>query len=168
MMMRKCLVLIVSILFYSFSFSQKNKTNTCSINPFEVYLDDKDNFSNVRDSPKGEIILKINNTYDYYILNITGFKDGWLKINKITGVDGYDISEFEGWIHSSIVSAEVTHSTNLLDKPNGKKVVGKLIGEDGAFKIKDLYCEWIKVEYKGIIGWVKSEKTCGNPVTTCP
>ena len=36
------------------------------------------------------------------------------------------------------------------------------------FKIIDVYCEWIKIECKGVIGWVESERICGNPVTTCP
>ena len=102
------------------------------------------------------------------MLKVIDFKDGWLKINEITDLSGYKISKFNSWIHSAIVSAGVTHSTSLLDKPNHTKIVGKLIGEEGAFKIKDMYCEWIKVDYKGVIGWVKSEKICGNPVTTCP
>lgn len=149
--------------------SLENKDEKCSIKPFEVYLDDEDEYSNIRATPGGPIVLKINNEHAYgYILNVIDFKSGWLKINKINGVDGYRISEFEGWVHTSIVGLGTTHDINVLDQPNGNTIVGKLQGEQDRFKIRDVYCEWIKIECKGIIGWIESKKTCGNPVTTCP
>ena len=96
-------------------------------------------------------------------------KDGWLKINRISGVDEYEISNFTGWVHNSIVGATVTHSLDVFENPNIKSnKVGKLIGEQDTFKIKEVYCEWIKIKSKGIVGWVESSKICGNPVTTCP
>ncbi len=83
-------------------------------------------------------------------------------------LDDYSISEFGGWIHGSIVGITITHNIDLLDKPNGKKVL-EYQGETGeTFKIKDIYCEWVKIKTNKGIGWVKSEKLCGNPVTTCP
>lgn len=167
--MIRLITLTIFILFFNFSFLQESKNDKCTVKPFEVYLDDEDTYSNIRDSPKGNIVLKINSKYSYgYILNVIDFKDGWLKINKISGVEEYEISEFEGWIHSSIVGVATTHNIDLFDKPNSKTKVGKLIGEQDTFKIKDVYCQWIKIEYKGVIGWVESEKICGNPVTTCP
>ena len=167
--MAKLITLIIFLFFFlNSSFSQENKVEKCKVEPFEVYLDDVDDFSNIRDSPKGNIVLKINTKYSYgYVLNVIDFKDGWFKINRIQGVDEYYISEFEGWIHSSIVGAAVTHNLDLLAKPNGKKI-GVLVGEQDTFKIIDLHCEWIKVDCKGLIGWVESNKICGNPVTTCP
>jgi len=48
----------IFILFFNFSFSQENKNDTCTIKPFEVYLDDEDTYSNIRESPKGAIVLK--------------------------------------------------------------------------------------------------------------
>lgn len=163
------MALILFISLFNFSFSQESKDDKCSVKPFKVYLDDADDYSNIRESPKGEIVLKINNTYSYgYILNVIDFKEGWLKINKISGVDEYEISEFEGWVHSSVVGASATHNIDVFDKPNSITKVGKLKGEQDTFKIIDVYCEWIKIEDKGIVGWVESEKICGNPVTTCP
>lgn len=161
------LTLFISVL--HLSYSQDRVTDTCSFKPFQAYIDDKDDYSNIRNSPKGEIVLKINNKYSYgYIINIIDCKDGWFKIDHISGIDEYQVSNFEGWVHSSIVGAAVTHSVDLLDEPNGKTKVGKLIGEQDSFKIIDAHCEWIKVDCNGKVGWVKSEKICGNPVTTCP
>lgn len=151
------------------TFLQKGQDEKCSIKPFAVYLDDEDEYSNIRATPGGAIVLKINNKHSYgYILNVIDFKDGWLKINEINGVDGYRISEFEGWVHTSIVGLGTTYDIDALDQPNGTRKMGKVLGEQGSFKIKDVYCEWIRIEYKGVIGWIESERTCGNPVTTCP
>jgi len=167
--MIRLIILTIFLSFANFSFSQEIKNNQCKIKPFEVYLDDKDSYSNIRESPNGNIVLKINNEQSAgYSINVIDFQDGWLKINRISGVDGYEISEFEGWIHHSIVGAGTTYDLELLDKPNSKIIVGKLIGELDTFKIVDVYCEWIRVECKGVYGWVESKKICGNPVTTCP
>lgn len=148
---------------------QENKDAKCTIKPFEVYLDDEDEYSNIRATPGGQIVLKINNEHSYgYILNVIDIEKGWLKINEINGLEDYRISEFEGWVHTSIVGLGTTHDIDILDKPNGTNKMGKLLGEQDRFKIKDVYCEWVKIECKGVTGWIESEKTCGNPVTTCP
>ncbi|WP_430906628.1 hypothetical protein [Maribacter sp. 2-571] len=166
--MTKVFVLLLFVSFYKVSFSQENKEK-CNIEPFEVFTEDNDDFSNIRADPQGTIILKLNNKHSYgYMLNVIDMKDGWMKINTVTGVDGIDISNFEGWIHNSIVGATVTHDVRVYDKPNSKNMVGELIGEQHTFKIKEAYCEWIKIECKSLVGWVKSEQICGNPVTTCP
>lgn len=160
---------ILFITFFNFSFSQVIDFVNCEIKPFEVYIDTEEDYSNIRENPNGEIVLKINNKHGYgYILNVIGFENGWLKINRISGIDEYQITEFEGWIHNSLVGATTTHNLDLVDKPNSKLFVGKLIGEQDTFKIIDANCEWIKIDCNGIMGWVKSEKICGNPVTTCP
>ena len=167
-MKRLSIAFIVFIIAFNISFSQESKSNSCSIKPFKVYLDDEDNYSNIRESPNGEITLKINNLHGYgYVFNVIAFKDGWLKINHVEGVDEYAISNFEGWIHSSIVSVAFTYDVDLLDKPDGKKVL-KIKGESGeTYKITEVYCEWVKIKTKNGTGWVKSEKLCGNPVTNC-
>jgi len=113
--MIKLITLTIFISFFNYSFSQENKNDECNVKPFEVYLDDEDTYSNIRDNPKGNIVLKISNKYSSgYIINVIDFEDGWLKINRISGVDGCEISNFEGWIHSSIVGAGTTHNLDLL------------------------------------------------------
>ena len=165
--MKKIVVVTFLILLSNISYTQED--NECKVKPFEAYIDDGDKFSNIRESPAGEIILKINNKYSYgYIINIIDFKDGWFKINKIEGIDAYDVENFEGWVHSSIVGAFATYDLNLVQKPNGKVQTGKIKGQNGhSFKIIDMHCEWIKIKFGELVGWVKSEKICGSPVTNC-
>ncbi|NET35709.1 MAG: hypothetical protein F6K19_27400 [Cyanothece sp. SIO1E1] len=167
--MIKLMILTLSAALWNPTFLPENKNLECSVKPFEVYLDDEDEFSNIRTTPGGPIVLKLNNRYaSGYILQVIDFEYGWLKINKISGVDGYRISEFEGWVHTSIVGLGTTYDLDVLGLPNGTTKVGRVLGEQDTFTIKDVHCEWIKIECNGIIGWVESEKTCGNPVTTCP
>ena len=167
--MKKLIIITFCLAFFNVSFSQESNSNTCMVKPFKAYIDDKDDYSNIRESPSGPIVLKLNNTYGYgYILNVIDYENGWLKINSISGVDEYEISNFEGWIHGSIVGAATTYNLELLDKPNGKTKIGTLKGEHDTFKIKEVYCEWIKIDCNGLVGWVQSDKICGNPVTTCP
>ncbi|MDX1349005.1 MAG: hypothetical protein R3279_02095 [Putridiphycobacter sp.] len=165
----KILLPLLFITLFNFSFAQESATDTCVVTPFQVYLQDQDPFSNIRNAPGGDIILKINNQHGYgYILTIIDFKNGWFKINHVSGIDSYDITNFEGWIHSSIVAAATTYDLVLMDKPNGTITTGKLKGEHDTFNITNVYCNWIQVNCNGVTGWVESSKICGNPVTTCP
>lgn len=164
-MKKLTLTFIAIITLTSFSFSQNKK---CAFTPFKVYLDDKDNYSNIRETPNGEIILKINNSYGYgYIFNVIDCKGDWLKINHIQGIDQPKISEFEGWLHTSIVGVSFTYSLDLLDKPNGKKVLNIKRESGETYKVIGVDCDWVKIKTKNGVGWVKSEKICGNPVTNC-
>lgn len=165
-MKKLTLTFIIIIASISFSFSQSEK---CAFIPFKVYLDDKDTYSNIRETPNGEIILKINNSYgDGYIFNVIDCKGEWLKINRIQGIDQTKISEFQGWIHTSIVGVSFTYSVDLLDKPNGKKVLNIKRESGETYKIINVHYDWVKIKTKNGAGWVKSEKICGNPVTNCP
>lgn len=167
--MKKHLTFVFILLFINLLFSQKNNDKKCKIVPFEVYLDDKaEGFSNIRESPNGYIVLKLNNKFDDYILKIVDIKNSWLKVSEINSLSGYDITNLEAWIHTSIVGAGVTHNLEVFNKPNGKTKIGMLKGEEDTFKIKDIHCKWIQIECNGLVGWVESSKICGNPVTTCP
>lgn len=168
--MKKYLVFIFLFFSVNLLFSQKNKDKKCKPTSFIVYLNDKaKGYSNVRETPNGYVILKLDNKYDDYMLTIVDIKNSWLKVSEISSVNGgYNIINLEAWVHTSVVGAGVTHNLDVFNKPNGKTKVGTLKGEEDTFKIKDIYCKWIQIECNGLIGWVESSKICGNPVTTCP
>lgn len=161
--------LMICVFSFNFAFSQESKDKKCNTQPFRVYLDDQDKDFNVRAQPNGKIILKINNEHsDGFIMNVIDFENGWLKIDQINGIDELTITEFEGWIHNSIIGITATHNISLLDQPDGKKVLD-ITGETGeTFKIINIACEWVEIKTQKGTGWVKSEQLCGNPVTTCP
>ncbi|APY07612.1 hypothetical protein BWZ20_04550 [Winogradskyella sp. J14-2] len=150
--------------------AQQNDNQDCEFKPFEVYINDTDIYSNLRDAPNGDIVFKINNKLsDNSVLTVIGYKNGWFKVNEINGIYyNFTLSDVEVWIHQSIVDTAFTYSTDLLDKPKGKKVVTIPQETTGGFSILDMHCNWIKLKTKDGTGWVPSEKLCGSPVTTCP
>ena len=159
------LLLLLVVFLSNMSFAQNEKCKS-----FKVYVDDdKDEFTNIRQTPNGTVIFKINKDYNAgIILNVIDFKEGWLKINKLEGVDELTMSNFVGWIHNSVVGVGATHNIYLSNKPKGKKIL-KIEGEQGdIFRIIDMQCEWVKIKTKKGNGWVESSELCGNPVTTCP
>jgi len=162
-------LLITLTLTLNYSFSQETENSKADIVPFNVFLfDTTEVYSNIRLNPNGEIMLKLDYNTDYFILKIIDYKDGWFKINDIVSVEfGYNISNFEGWIHHSIVAVTTRKDLVLKKKPNSKKTVGT-IDLETTVKIIDVLGNWVKIEYKENIGWVESKWLCGNPVTTCP
>lgn len=125
--------------------------------------------TNIRNKPNGEIVLTIKDEEDYIMLELIDAKDGWFEVKSIDSVDGYDIEipGGTGWIHHSQIGAGTRRNINLLDQPAKGKIVGKIEMEEGV-RILDMLGEWVKVEYKGMKGWMDSYYLCGNPVTTCP
>lgn len=146
-----------------------NHAQNCPITSFDVALsDDSGSDTNIRVSPNGEIILKLNKLDDF-VLKVIDYKDNWLKIYKITSVNyGYEISELNGWIHQTKVGLWTRKEINLLTDPLTGNSVGIIEGEKGPVKVEGVCNDWIKIEYEGLIGWVELEWLCGNPVTTCP
>ena len=140
------------------------------IKPFSVYgfVDTDGDFTNVRSSPNGGIIMKLENKDTWGCqFDIVAHKNGWLKFNNMWSTDEYTISDISAWIHISVVGVATRKDVTVLNEPNGKEKIGVIEQESGA-KIKDVCANWVKIEHNGIVGWVESEWLCGNPVTTCP
>ena len=141
-----------------------------------VYLNDPDKSgTNIRKTPKGDVAIKIvqKGEDDYYFISLSDVKEGWFKVGEITDIEGntIEIKDSEGWIHGSVLGVDTRNYGNqtieLLETPESGKVVGTIKEPSYGLKLKDMKGEWIKVEYKGISGWVKREWLCGNPLTTC-
>lgn len=167
--MKNLIILLLLTLTCNYSFSQETEKNNTGIMPFSVFLfDTTDVYSNVRINPNGEIMLKLDYSNDYFILTVIDYKNGWFKINNIVSVEyGYNISNFEGWIHHSLIAVTTRKNLELKEKPNSKKMVGT-INLETTVQIIDVWSNWAKIKYKENVGWVESKWLCGNPVTTCP
>lgn len=148
----------------------------CNPSHLLVFLSDSDlSGTNIRKHPGGEVIMKIVRSEENpeYMFALTEAQNGWFKIKgTISGMDNQiKIPNDEGWIHSSVIGVETRNyggqELKLLDQPEGEKVVGLIKEQSYGLKIKDLCGEWVKVEHKGVTGWIESEWLCGNPVTTC-
>jgi len=152
-------------------------SNNCGVSNLEVTWDDPDQSgTNIRNSPGGSIIAKITPSKcpDGCVINIVGASNGWFKIKgNIEGPEGIGLTlpNGTGWIHGSVISIGTRNyggqKIRLLDAPKNGRVVGTINEESYGLRVKDLCGSWVKVEYKGKVGWISQEWVCGNPWTTC-
>ena len=156
--------------------TETTSETTISKNALHVYLNDPDKSgTNIRKTPKGDVVMQLipKGEDDHYFITLSEVKDGWFKIEKISGmeVENIEIEGSEGWIHGSVLGVDTRNygrqTLDLLDAPKSGKVVGTIKEEVYGLKLKDMDGEWVKVEYKGVLGWINSEWLCGNPLTTC-
>ncbi|WGD34534.1 hypothetical protein [Olleya sp. YS] len=107
------------IIYFSFYlFTTFYGAQNCTFVPFEVALaDDSNSNTNVRYEPNGEVVLQLNKD-DLFVLQVTDYNNGWLKIDQISSVYyGYEISNVDGWIHQSTVGFWTRKNITLLDAP---------------------------------------------------
>ena len=108
------------------------------------------------------------------IVEIVGYKNGWLQIRKATTLEDKVIFQGLGWIQGGRVTANVqrpdgnerkTAPLYSLHDPKSKKI--GTIPSETLVKIVGFDCFGFKVKYKGKTGWLPKNYICGNPVTTC-
>ena len=125
----------------------------------------------IYDYPNGSIIKKLfKNEMDFeYYLNITEAKDGWFKIERtIYGQENdFKITNNQAWVHGAVLSKDNPSPIDVLDNPENGKIIGTLPECYREIKLLDMCGTWVKVEYKGIKGWVNNKFLCGNPLTSC-
>ena len=139
--------------------------------------DDDPNGTNVRDQPsiKGKIVEVISPADEdtgESTVEIVGYQNGWLKIKRYSLFDD-DVKESgSGWISAKKVDFSVETNDNkpaalyALPRRSSRKVGSIPIYAD--FLIVGYDCFGFKITYKGVTGWISSDDTCGNPLTTCP
>lgn len=165
--------LILFLFISCLCFTQNNKlekSKKCNFYPLKVFLYDDANIeSEIRNKLNGKIILKLNQTEDYYTYTITKAKNGWFKLVKVIGVEGNKIKipGKNAWIYHTTIGMSSRKNITLLDAPQNGNIVGT-VAQENSLRIIDRCSNFIKVEYNDIIGWVDSKWLCGNPVTTCP
>lgn len=147
---------------------------------FSAWVTDKDvNGLNVRDKAgvDGKIIGKLKFAKDddnIVIVNIIGYSNGWVKINRAETVGGEEQFSDIGWVSAKMVAVRTEQHNGSSDKPlslyakpktSGKKI-GTIPNEEDV-EIVGFDCFGFKVKHKNKTGWLSADDMCGNPVTTC-
>ena len=168
--------------------SQLSETNSETAEPQEkidcsesrrlVSWDDPDQSgTNIRNSPSGKVIATIypNEFEDGCMLEIVEASNGWFRIQGGLSGPGDEndvkLPGDQGWIHNSVISVGTRNyggqTIQILDSPKNGNSVGKITKESYGLRVLDLCGDWVKINYKGTIGWVSNEWICGIPWTTC-
>lgn len=155
----------------------KEEKVDCGSSRITVMWDDPDPAgTNIRNSPKGKVIktLSPSDFPDGCAFDIVEHSNGYFRIKggiQNAGGDDVRLPGGEGWIHKSVISVGTRNyggqTIEILDSPENGEVVGKIKKESYGLRIVDLCGAWVKINYKGTIGWVSNEWICGIPWTTC-
>ena len=166
-------IIILFICGQSIHVFSEEKPEHCSMNTIEVYIDDPDTSgTNIRKSPGGEVIMKIDNNKNSHWMDLTESRNGWFKIQGPiwSTAENIELPSGEAWIHGSVISIDTRNygqqPLELLSKPVDGVPVYKFVEEIG-LELKDFCGEWAKVSHEGKTGWIESNWLCGHPLTLC-
>jgi hypothetical protein len=163
----------------SITVEKLNKKSTCDSGSLYVYIIGRDTKgTNISNKPGGKSILKIfqRGEYDIHFVVITKSLNGWFKIDGPIYGSGDNgeivIPGNEGWIHGSVLFADTKtpsdrHNYLYLSTSRKSKIVYEIKNSGSRVKLLDMCGEWVKVEYKGVQGWIESIRLCGYFFTTC-
>lgn len=158
--------------------AEPDEKTDCSESRLLVSWDDPDQSgTNIRNGPSGKVIATIypNEFEDGCMLEIVEASNGWFRIQgaiqSAGGMNDIVLPNNEGWIHNSVISVGTRNyggqTIQILDSPKNGNSVGKITKESYGLRVLDLCGDWVKIKYKGTIGWVSNEWICGVPWTTC-
>lgn len=148
---------------------------------FGVYVyDPGEEYTNVRNAPGGDVVLQLplGDLENEYLLEISGYENGWFKIaGDVIGMEeDLEIPGGIGWIHHSVVACDTRNYANqfidLREEPSETSPVTAIITqESGGLRPLEACGEWvlIELEYDDFYGkgWIQTSWLCGNPLTTC-
>jgi len=143
-----------------------------------VFIFDLDDLpTNVRNKPKGDIILKLPKTGDYEVY-LKGELNGWFKVDEIDEINENKIHEnVDGFIHGSILAAATRNyggeKIHIYKQANDMSdIVYTLTQETMVFLVSsNKKGNWLKVRIKTdksiYEGWIRSDWLCGSIRTNC-
>lgn len=144
-----------------------------------VFIDDVDKYTNVRSSPGGPIVERIE-AGDMPMFAVERPRNGWWLITGGT-YEKPDQGEIElkgspnnqYWIHYSVIGVGTrnyggeTYYLRATPKSRGKVVYS--FKDEISLRPIDVRGDWVKVKtYDGKhTGWIEADKLCGNSLTNC-
>lgn len=150
--------------------AQNKPEQKCNISAF--ILPQKVKNINIRSLPsvRSKIIGKLPTNTEGITVDIIGFNNGWVQINKAERRT--TIFNSQGWIYAQFLGINTrgydTEGVNLYINPDEKsEIVGK-IPSNQTVKLLGCTDTYVKVQYKKLIGWLIKESQCPSPLTTCP
>ena len=147
-----------------------------------VFINDNDGpYSNVRNSPAGQIVDRIPVNASA-MLGVETPKNGWWRIvgDCYEAIGEVDFEEFKlkgsttgYWIHYSVIGVGTRNYGGqhlyLRSEPKARGSVVYTIKEETIVRPVEIKGDWVKVKTldgKGF-GWIEAEWLCGNSVTNC-
>ena len=142
--------------------------------------DDTGTPTNVRNTPKGEVVAKLNPTSGI-MLAVEYQKNGWWEISDGNYCDPdndfkeeYPTGSTTGyWIHYSVLALGTRNyggqTLHLRKSPSSKAKSVYSFKEEIILRPMEIKGEWVKVQTADgkHTGWIEDEWLCGNSVSNC-
>jgi len=154
----------------------------CETAVYAYVYDPGEEITNIRNAPGGEVVLElqVGGLDNEYMLDLDRYQDGWFHIKgDVVGMeDDYEIPGGEGWIHSSVITADTRNYGNqpihfYAEPSEDAEINGTLKMEAGGLQIHEACGDWVRCSFDNdatgdqYAGWIKTEWLCGNPLTNC-
>lgn len=146
---------------------------------FTAFLWDNDDMSNVRDSPKGKVVMSLS-ADEPYVFDLITPRNGWWRIESFSNPANYDedtslegSSTGEYWIHYSVIAVGTRNyggqDIYLRVAPDEDANIVAVFNEEVILRPMDISGDWVKVKLDNtdIVGWIEAEWLCDNPLTNC-
>ena len=142
----------------------------------EVYINDTNGDTNVRNAPKGAVVGKFaqDNTWS---MIVEAPQNGWWRIKGDSYADPEgDTPKFKAskngyWLHYSVLGVGTRNyggqRLTLRKSPSSKAEAVYSFKEELVLKPIDIKGTWVKVTDGKHTGWIEQEWLCGNPLTNC-
>jgi SH3-like domain-containing protein len=148
-------------------------------NTVTAFIWDNDLTTNIRNSPKGKVVMTVS-ADEPYVFELSTPRNGWWRIETFYNAANYDedtslegSSTGEYWIHYSVIAVSSRNyggeDIYLRDAPDEDANIVAVFNEEVIFKPLDVVGDWVKVKLDNteIVGWIEKEWLCDNPLTTC-
>ena len=169
-MMKK--ILLLTVLFWAVQTAGAQES-------FTAFLQDDDITTNIRNSPKGSVVITLSSE-EFYVFDLTTPCNGWWRVvsfwnaenyDEDTSLEGSDTDEY--WIHYSVLAVDTRNyggqTIYLRAAPDEDAAVVAQYDVEMRFRPVDIQDGWVKVklDYTDVEGWIEAEWLCSNPLTNC-
>ena len=138
-----------------------------------ILIMDSDRYTNLRKSPGGSVLGRLDNSENEYVITICEPANGWWRIFD-DFVGSMELSG-EAWIHYSVLGMRTRNYGGQAlplraSASEQAAVVATIREEEETVRPMDISADgkWTKVKCDAGTGWIESRWLCGNPYTTCP
>lgn len=144
-----------------------------------AFLWDNDEMTNIRESPKGKVVMSLS-ADEPYVFELTTPSNGWWRVESFNNPANYDEdTSLEGsstgkyWIHYSVIAVSSRNyggeDVYLRDAPDEDANFVAVFNEEVILRPMDIVGDWVKVKLDNteIVGWIEVEWLCGNPLSNC-
>lgn len=151
---------------------------TVSAQSVSAFVTDDDQYTNLRDAPKGKVVGRIDNKLTAMVV-LENYTNGWWKL---AGEPSYAEEDVEiplqpsatgYWIHYSMVGFGTRNyggqTLHLRQSPDDKAPITYSFSKELVLHPIGIKGDWIKVKTGDgkHTGWIEIEWICSNPLTNC-